>query len=144
MDDLFGQYRYKVDAKGRLSLPAQFRKSLPEGTEMAVVSDAKNGKLMVYTLKTFKNWKEVLFEKRGGFNPNDRSHVALATALNASTMPGIIDGAGRISLSKDQREAVGIDKDVTVIGNTDHFEVWDTQRWEDFQNSIDLDDLLFG
>ena len=144
MDDLFGQYRYKVDAKGRLSLPAQFRKSLPEGTEMAVVSDLKNGKLMVYTRDTFKAWKEALFEKRGGFNPNDRTHVALATALNASTMPGAVDGAGRISLSKDQRESIGIDKDVTVIGNTDHFEVWDTQRWEDFQSSIDLDDLLFG
>lgn len=144
MDDLFGQYRYKVDAKGRLSLPAQFRKSLPEDTEMAVVSDAKNGKLMVYTREAFKKWKDDLFEKRGGFNPNDRIHVMLSTKLNASAMPSSIDSAGRISLSKDQRELVGIDKDVTVIGNTDHFDVWDAQRWEEFQSSIDLDDLLFG
>ena len=144
MDDLFGQYRYKVDAKGRLSLPAQFRKSLPEGTEMVVLSNAKAGKLLVYTHEEFKKWKDSLFEKRGGYDHNEPAHVKLELALNSLSMPGTIDAAGRITLSKEQREKVGIDKDVTLIGNTNHIEVWDTQRWEEYQSSIDLDALLFG
>lgn len=144
MNDLFGQYRYKVDAKGRLSLPAQFRKSLPEGTDMVVLSNTKAGKLLVYTHDEFKKWKDSLFEKRGGYDPNEPSHVNLELAINSLSMPGTIDAAGRITLSKEQREKVGIDKDVTLIGNSNHIEVWDTQRWEEYQSSIDLDALLFG
>ncbi len=64
--------------------------------------------------------------------------------LNGNTMSSSVDAAGRMSLSAQQREKAGIDKDVVVIGNTDHFEVWDASRWDEFQNSIDLDDLLFG
>ena len=90
--------------------------------DMVVLSNTKAGKLLVYTHEEFKKWKESLFEKRGGYDPNEPSHVNLELAINSLSMPGTIDAAGRITLSKEQREKVGIDKDVTLIGNSNHIE----------------------
>ena len=51
---LFGEYRHKIDAKGRLSLPAAFRKTLTEDTQLVVVPDVKNGFLSVYTVDAYE------------------------------------------------------------------------------------------
>ena len=37
-----------------------------------------------------------------------------------------------------------LEKDAVLVGNTDHFEIWDAVRWDEFQSSIDLDELLFS
>ena len=50
MAGLNGEYRHKLDAKGRLSLPSSIRKLLTEETQMVVVPDARNEFLSVYTL----------------------------------------------------------------------------------------------
>lgn len=144
MSALFGEYRHKIDAKGRLSLPAAFRKGLTEDTQLVVVPNVKTGFLSVYTVEAFEAWQDALFEKKGGYNPGDRMHVMLRTKLNASAMPAKIDAAGRITLVAKQREMAALEKDAVLVGNTDHFEIWDAVRWDEFQSSIDLDELLFS
>ena len=71
-------------------------------------------------------------------------HVLARTKLNASAVSSSMDSVGRINLAPKQRELAGLDKDVVLIGNTDHFEIWDAKRWDEFQSSIDLDALLFS
>lgn len=144
MSGLYGEHRYKVDAKGRLSLPAAFRKNLTEDTPLVVVPNAKEGYLSVYTEEMYDAWVTELFAKRGGYDPGNRTHVHMRMVLNASAMPNSMDAAGRINISAKQREQVGIVKEVVLVGNTDHFDIWGVERWEDFQNSVDIDDLLFG
>ena len=53
-----------------------------------------------------------------------------------------IDAAGRIMISAEQREAVGIDKEVVVVGNTGYFEIWDAKRYDAVDDETDLG-LLF-
>lgn len=141
---LFGEYRHKIDAKGRLSLPAALRKGLTEDTQLVVVPDVKNGFLSVYTVDAYEAWVDALFEKKGGYNPGDRKHVMLRTKLNASAMPNAMDSVGRINLAAKQRASVGLEKEAVLVGNTDHFEIWDAARWDEFQSSVDLDELLFS
>lgn len=144
MSGLFGEYRHKIYAKGRLSLPAALRKGLTEDTQLVVVPNVKTGFLSVYTVEAFEAWQDALFEKKGGYNPGDRMHVMLRTKLNASAMPAKIDAVGRITLVAKQREMASLEKDAVLVGNTDHFEIWDAVRWDEFQSSIDLDELLFS
>lgn len=144
MASLFGEYRHKLDSKGRLSLPSAIRKNYTEDTQFVVVPDTKKEFLSVYTVEAFEAWVADVFEKRGGYNPGDRAHVMLRTKLNASAMPNTMDAVGRIGIAARQRELVGLDKDVVLVGNTDHFEIWDAIRWDDYQDSIDLDALLFA
>lgn len=144
MASLFGEYRHKLDAKGRLSLPSGIRKNFTEDTQLVVVPGTKKEFLSVYTVEAFEAWVADVFEKRGGYNPGDRVHVMLRTTLNASAMPNSMDAVGRIGLSPKQREMAGLDKDVVLVGNTDHFEIWDAARWDEYQAGIDVDALLFS
>ena len=53
-----------------------------------------------------------------------------------------LDGSGRIGISAELRAAADLDKNVVLVGNTDHFEIWDAKRWDEFCNSVDLSELF--
>lgn len=140
----FGEYRHKLDAKGRLSLPAAIRKTLTEDTQLVVVPGANKEYISVYTAEAYEAWVDSIFAMRGGYNPGKRDHVMLRKALNSSAMPANMDSAGRIGLSAKQRELAGLQKDVALICDNDHFEIWDEARWDSCQSEIDLDALLYA
>ena len=144
---LIGEYRQKVDAKGRLAVPASFRKVLPD--ELFVVNAPSMNPdekcLYVFEKEDFDRWVESFFEKFGGFNQNNPQHVAIRRTLNSKAQLTTIDGSGRITIPLKQREEVELDKDVAVIGNTGYFEIWDAKRWDEQKMSDeDLASLLFG
>ena len=53
-----------------------------------------------------------------------------------------LDASGRIGISADLRNAAGLGKDVVLVGDTDHFEIWDAKLWDDFCSSVDLSSLF--
>ena len=60
-----------------------------------------------------------------------------------------IDSAGRIALGKvpeDVRVRLGLAGEVMVVGNDDHFELWNVEEWEKAQEAFDddLEALMFG
>ena len=62
--------------------------------------------------------------------------------LNSRVKRCEIDNSGRITISAAQREAAGLDKEVVIIGDTDHFEIWDVDRWDAFCSEFDLASLM--
>ncbi len=140
--DLNGAYRHKVDAKGRMSLPASFRKVL--SSDLVVTRNPKDECLYVFEPADFNAWVSQVFEdKFGKFDATDAQHVKLRRKLKARAADVTIDSAGRIMLSAEQRKAVNIDKDVVVVGNTGYFEIWDAKRYDQVDKETDLS-LLFG
>ena len=139
--DLMGEYSHKVDAKGRLSLPARFRKELSE--DLVVSVEPTDSCLYVFEVEDFNDWVAAFFEADGGFDPRNRTHVAARRKLKANGFEVTVDSAGRINIPATQRESVGIAKDVTLIGNTGYFEIWDAKRWEEQQAEVDLEALLY-
>ena len=139
--DLNGEFRFKTDAKGRMSLPAKFRKAL--SSELVVTLDPQNECIRVFETEAFNAWVVDLFEDRfGGFNSSDPMHIKLRRKLKARAFDVQVDSAGRIMLPADQRQEVGIDRDVVIVGNTGYFEVWDAKRYEDADAEIDLSELF--
>ena len=147
---LYGSKRYNLDAKARLTLPANYRKQFDCSQLLLIpLKDALYG----FTPEGFGLWVNSFFEKDGKkFDAGNRKHVALRRMLTGSAVPVDVDSAGRIALGKidacdaTARERLGLERDVTVVGVEDHFEVWNTQRWEDQQANLaeDLDALMFG
>ncbi len=140
MSDLQGEYRHKIDAKGRLSLPADFRRALSQ--DLKVTLDPLDDCLYVFEEDAFTEWVNRLFEDKGGWQASNKVMVAQRKVLNSRVRKCEVDNSGRILLSAAQREAAGLDKEVVIIGDTDHFEIWDANRWDEFCSKVDLSSLM--
>ena len=140
--DLNGSFRFKTDAKGRVSLPAKFRKVLSEDL---VVTRALTGEfLMVFDGQdSFNAWVDELFVDRfGGYKPSSVEHQKLKSYLKGNAFDVQADSAGRILLPADLREKVGIDREVAIVGNTGFFEVWNAERRNEMEAAVDISSLL--
>ena len=136
----FGTDERSVDEKGRISLPAKMRKALSD--EVVVVPGFDNA-LYVFEEDAFLNWLDSFFpETEGGYDPRKRKHIELRAALTRSAEMVKIDAAGRIKVPLKQLAKASIEKDVTVTGNDDHIELWDSRAFKEHDNSFSIDDLL--
>lgn len=140
-----GTYERNLDAKGRLTLPASLRKQFD--ASVCVVKAPDVDALYIFSDDGYEKWVMGLFEKRGGFDPRKREDQMLMRKLNAMATPIDIDSASRVSLSEQLRAKASLEREVTVIGNTDHLEVWDRATWERENEAVsdeDLQDLFFA
>ena len=140
--DLNGSYRFKIDAKGRVSLPAKFRKVLSE--DLVVACALTGDYLMVFDGQgSFNAWVDGIFvDKFGGYNSTNREQMMLRSMLKGNAFDVQPDTAGRILLPAELREKAGIDKEVVIVGNTGFFEVWSEKRRTELVEEIDVSSLL--
>ena len=132
-----GTFERNLDAKGRLSLPAAVRNELGEHVRVLPAPDVEA--LYVFSESEYGNWVDSLFEKRGGFNPRSPEDQNLRRMLNAMAAPMDIDSASRIGLSDTLRASKHLSREVTVVGNADHLEVWDRETFASFnQGTADI------
>ena len=135
--DLNGEFHFKVDGKGRMALPAKFRKVLSK--DLVVTPELTNECVYVFETPDFNEWVEKLFIDRfGEYKESDREHVKLRRVLKSRARDVEVDASGRIMLSPEVRDAVGIDKEVVVVGNTGRFEIWDADRFKAMSDEVDL------
>lgn len=139
--NLNGTFRFKVDAKGRVSLPAKFRKVLDK--ELVVTKDPSFECLRVFEQDDFNEWIDrILEEKLGEFSESNRVHLNYRRKLKGGSADVEIDATNRILLPASQREAVGISKEVVIVGNKGYFEIWDAELYDAMDAEIDLGDLF--
>lgn len=140
MSELLGEYSRKLDAKGRLSLPADFRRILSE--DLRVTPDPTNQCLLVFEVEAFSAWVDSLFAAKGGYSASNSKMVAQRKVLNSRAKTCEVDNSGRIHLTQAQRDVASLDKGVVIVGDTDHFEIWDEERWNKFVEDTDLESLF--
>ena len=127
-----GTYNHTIDAKGRLIVPAKFRAEL--GKEF-FVTRGLNQCINVYPMEA---WKEVT-AKLKNIPMTDVKGRKFMKFLIAGASGGEIDSQGRISLAANQKEYAGIGKEVAIVGNIDYFEIWDKEKWEEFDgDNVDM------
>ncbi|MDO4848842.1 MAG: hypothetical protein Q4B45_03590 [Coriobacteriia bacterium] len=150
---LVGSYPMSVDSKARVTLPAMFRKEMCEGDSKTIYLVPMKESVEGFTPAGFEAWIDSLFKKEGeGYDSRSRKDVLLRRSLTSRAVPVDIDSAGRVALGKldaskpGTREKYGLTGDVTIIGATDHFEVWNTEKWNEQQAAVDdeLEELMFG
>ena len=135
--NLNGCHRFKVDSKGRIVLPAKFRKVLSR--DLIVSRELTDKCLYVFEPAAFDEWVDKLFDNRfGGYDPTNPQHVLLMTRLKSNALDVEMDSAGRIMVKPDLREAVGIEKDVVLVGNKGRFEIWSAEAYDEKVAPIDL------
>lgn len=123
VNGFLGSYQHQIDDKGRLSLPAPFRRE--GGDEPMVLVHAFPDALTLYPQRT---WAEVEARLREmlRLNPQARAYVLKVTANAVEVVP---DKQGRINVPARLQEAVGIAGPTLVVGAIDRVELWSPERF---------------
>lgn len=115
-----GNHPTRVDEKGRLKVPAEFKRLIDEkyGTQFYITS--LDGKVaQVYPFEEWQRIEEKL-AKLSNFNPTKKKF------LNRTNYYGQlveIDGQGRVLIPALLRETAEIKGEVAVVGNLTYLEV---------------------
>ncbi|MFH1009158.1 MAG: division/cell wall cluster transcriptional repressor MraZ [Candidatus Latescibacterota bacterium] len=134
MADYYGEHDNVIDPKGRLYVPAAFRKALPdEANDTFVVTRGLDGCLSVYGLDDWNHVKDGL-RSLSATKANDRQFVRLVLSQAAQTK---VDRQGRIAIPRKLLDRAGIVDRATAIGVLGRFELWNPERYEQYMQDAD-------
>jgi len=138
MTGFLGEFEATLDAKGRFLLPAGFKKQLPEAdTQRYVINRGFDKCLALYPLKTW----EPLFAKIASLNEFDPKQREFRRAfLNGATYVEP-DTAGRILIPPNLKIYAELEKDLVLMATGDKMEIWDSNKYKKFFDSISSDAL---
>jgi MraZ protein len=118
-----GHFDYSLDAKKRLNVPPKFRASFSGGV---VLAKALEPCVAIWTPDGFEQWTESFLSRLGPLSPERRK---LTRFFAGSSFDAELDSAGRVTLNQALLDHASIHKEVVVVGNLDHLEVWDRDKW---------------
>lgn len=123
MNQFLGNFEAKVDAKGRVFVPAAFRKLLQQQGEgwLVLRKDIFQDCLVLYPGSVWEEEIEVLRSKLNKWNRVEQQ-VFRQFVLDAERIE--MDGSGRILVSKRYLELAQIDTHVRFLGVDNTIEVW--------------------
>ena len=116
----------KIDEKGRLKIPTDFRRVVEEryGPDLFVTS-IQGESALVYPLPV---WEEI--EGRLAAMPStDRTKARFLERVSYFGQQVRLDVQGRILIPQILRESAGMNGDVVVSAHLDHLVVWNRDRF---------------
>lgn len=125
-----GQYDYAVDTKGRLNFPAKFREEMGQ---TFIVTCWLDHCLAAFPSEQFEKVADKI-EEKGLVKGRKVTRMLYSSAVEVTP-----DKQGRIQLPAKLRAYAGLDHDVTIIGNREFAEIWNTAAWNQTQEGADED-----
>ncbi len=128
-----GSYTRKVDAKGRFHLPFQFRAE----NEADEATDAESGesreKYMISpgphgstALSPYDSWLARFNRRAEGQSKENFILNRRSMSLNSHML--VPDKQGRVAIPPKVRQAIGIEKEVVIIGLGENMELWSPDK----------------
>lgn len=122
-----GAAHLSLDAKGRLAVPTRHRDSLQsESLGKLVLTAHPHRCLLLYPAPAW----EPIRARIMGFSSFDPQASLWKRLLVGFAEDLALDASGRVLVSPELRKHAGIDRDVMLLGQGSHFELWSTERWE--------------
>ena len=129
MTELLGTHSYQLDPKGRVSLPARFREAFADGVWLTIGQD---GCLFVFPRAEWQRRSDEVAS-----SPlSDADGRAYSRLFFGASDEAKLDSQGRVTITQRLRDAVGIHKDVVVLGVRDRMEIWDRESYERYEQSF--------
>ncbi|HBZ43930.1 MAG TPA: transcriptional regulator MraZ [Maritimibacter sp.] len=145
-----GSGLHKVDAKGRVSIPALFRRVLeatdPDWTEglaanfVIVFGDHRRQYLECYSMEAISEVDDIIASKPRG----SKGRKLLENMYYGQSLPTSVDDTGRIVLPARLREKIGLDKEAYFVAAGDTFQIWNPETYDKVEaakNAEYLDEL---
>jgi MraZ protein len=120
-----GASAINLDAKGRMSIPAKHRDALAVQCEgRLTLTKHPHGCLLFFPRPVWESHREQI--AAWPMSARAWQRIFLGNACDVE-----MDSAGRILISPELRAAVGLAKDVMLLGMGTHFEIWDAAKLGD-------------
>ncbi len=120
-----GASALSLDAKGRMNVPARHRDALSVQCEGRVtLTKHPHGCLLLFPRPVWEQHREQI--ANWPMSARAWQRIFLGNACDVE-----MDSAGRILISPELRNAVGLTRDVMLLGMGSHFEIWDAAKLEE-------------
>lgn len=131
---MLGEFKSTLDPKGRMNFPVKLREELGSSFVISKTIDKKC--IKVYSRK---DWEDLI-----------KSMSEMPQAKTAQIQRFLIGGAceiepdkqGRALIPAPLREYAGLKTDIVIAGLGGRAEIWDKESWDEYNNSLDMDELL--
>ena len=123
-----------LDAKGRFAVPTRHRDPLQAGADAKLVLTAHPHKcLLLYPASAWEPIRARIMTF-SSFDPQltlwKRLLVGFAEELE-------LDGSGRVLISPALRKFAGLEKQLMLVGQGSHFELWSQEAWDRQLDQLD-------
>lgn len=147
-----GEGVQKVDGKGRVSIPANYRSVLRDGDPnwsegkfpefIIVYGDERRDFLECFTIDSANEVDEKIARMPRG----SRQRRALERLFNGQSLPATVDDTGRIVLPQKLRDKLGIKGEAYFIAMGDTFQIWRPDAFDASESAVDelLDAMPHG
>jgi MraZ protein len=145
-----GESHHKVDAKGRVSIPASFRRVLEAGDpnwksgenpELVIVyGDHRRNFLECYTMSAI----EEVDAKIDALPRGSMERKMLQRLFHGQSFPTTVDETGRLVLPAKLRQKIELENEAFFIAAGDTFQIWKTETYETVERAKEeewLDEL---
>lgn len=138
-----GESTHKVDAKGRVSIPAAFRRVLEEGdpdwTEglfpnlILVYGGKARNFIEGYTMTSI----DEVDDKIAAMPRGSTERRKLERMFSGQSVQLQIDVTGRLVLSQKLRDKIGISDEAFFIASGDTFQIWEPTAYDKYADRMD-------
>ena len=134
MSNFIGDYTCKLDAKGRLMLPAAFKKQMQGGNadKFVVKKDIFEKCLVLYPMDEWERQVKLIRKK---INPYKKEHNMFLRKFYMGTAEIVLDANNRIVIPKRLIDEIEAGPEVVLAGQNGKIEVWDKAKYESFELS---------
>ena len=117
--EFFGKFDHTIDDKGRLVLPAAYRSAFVDGGFLTFMGASAG----LFTEDEFEKYRRKI-TLSGVFTRKDLQQ------LMALTTPLQPDAQHRVAISPNLRERVSLGREVAVVGQGSHVEIFPKDVWD--------------
>lgn len=118
-----GEYSHTLDSQCRVTLPSAWRS---ENASRMVLFPGRNRDLMLYPYEMFQNF---ILRARPGVMANPQAQMAFAQ-IGRVVREVRPDKQGRIKLEWELLQAIGVEKELLMIGSLTHIKLCAPQNWQ--------------
>jgi MraZ protein len=126
------EFEVKIDAKGRVVLPAKVKSNLPQDSGLNIV--LSRGFEPCLVLRPQSEFFKIL-EKLQGLNQFDAANRNFQRKMLSGSTDLELDSAGRFLIPKAMLSYANLKKEAVIVGMGDRLEIWNPDVYEKFLNN---------
>lgn len=125
------EYDVKIDAKGRVVLPARVKSNLPQDSGSNIV--LSRGFEPCLVLRPQSEFFKIL-DKLKGLNQFDAASRNFQRKMLAGSTDMELDSNGRFLIPKSMLSYARLERDAIIVGMGDRLEIWNPKIYDKFLN----------